>query len=133
MLLSPEKRFEALREYFPNAKMADWKLAVAGQRVQVIMPDKEKGGVLQFGTQVVNSADGSLVAILGASPGASVSVAMMIDVMERCFAEKLPGWAPHLREMIPSYGRKIEDDAALCRQVRADTAVALHLTEAVPA
>jgi malate dehydrogenase (quinone) len=133
VLLSEDKRFEALLEYFPEAKPADWQLAVAGQRVQVIMPDKAKGGVLQFGTQVVNSADGSLVAILGASPGASVSVAMMLDIIERCFASQLPAWTPHLKTMIPSFGQKIEGDAALCRQVRTDTAAALRLRETVPA
>jgi len=133
VLLSEAKRFEALLEYFPEAKPSDWKLAVAGQRVQVIMPDKGKGGVLQFGTQVVNSADGSLVAILGASPGASVSVAMMLDVIERCFAAQVPAWTPRLKAMIPSFGQKIENDAALCRQVRSDTAAVLHLEETVPA
>ena len=133
VLLSEDKRFEALLEYFPEAKPADWQLAVAGQRVQVIMPAKAKGGVLQFGTQVVNSADGSLVAILGASPGASVSVAMMLDIIERCFASQLPAWTPHLKTMIPSFGQKIEGDAALCRQVRTDTAAALRLRETVPA
>jgi malate dehydrogenase (quinone) len=133
VLQSPAHRFDSLLEYFPNAKQADWKLAVAGQRVQVIMPDKKKGGVLQFGTEVVSSADGSIVAVLGASPGASVSVAMMLDVMQRCFKSELPGWAPRLREMIPSYGRSIAEDGDLCRQVRSDTAAALGLAGAVPA
>jgi len=128
---SESQRFSALLEYFPNAKPADWKLAVAGQRVQVIMPDKNKGGVLQFGTEVVSSADGSIVAVLGASPGASVAVAMMLDVIERCFKRQLPSWTPRLKEMIPSYGQSIADDANLCSHVRSDTAAALHLTDAV--
>ena len=127
VLQTPAQRYAALREYFPDAKPSDWKLAVAGQRVQVIMPDKKKGGVLQFGTEVVSSADGSLVAVLGASPGASVAVAMMLDVIARSFQRELPAWQPHLKQMIPSYGRSIADDAALCRQVRADTAGALGL------
>jgi malate dehydrogenase (quinone) len=130
---SKTQRFASLLDYFPNAKPADWKLAVAGQRVQVIKPDKVKGGLLQFGTEVVASADGSIVAVLGASPGASVAVAMMLDVMERCFKRQLSGWAPHLREMIPSFGQSIADDADLCRHVRADTAVALRLTDVVTA
>ncbi len=133
VLQSPTNRFASLLEYYPNAKQSDWKLAIAGQRVQVIMPDKQKGGVLQFGTEVVSSADGSIVAVLGASPGASVSVAMMLDVMGRSFKAELPGWAPHLKEMIPSYGRSIADDGDLCRQVRSDTAAALNLAGAVPA
>lgn len=133
VLQSETHRFAALLEYFPTAKPADWKLEIAGQRVQVITPDKTKGGKLQFGTEVVSSADGSIVAVLGASPGASVAVAMMLDVMERCFARQLPGWTPRLTEMIPSFGRSIADDAELCRQVRTDTAAALHLVDVVTA
>jgi malate dehydrogenase (quinone) len=133
VLQSESQRFASLLEYFPNAKFSDWKLAVAGQRVQVIMPDKDKGGVLQFGTQVVSSADGSIVAVLGASPGASVSVAMMLDVMQRCFARQLPDWTPRLKEMIPSFGQSIAQDADLCRQVRSDTAAALRLTDVITA
>jgi malate dehydrogenase (quinone) len=133
VLQSPKDRFASLLEYFPNAKPADWNLAVAGQRVQVIMPDKKKGGVLQFGTEVVSSADGSIVAVLGASPGASVSVAMMLDVIERCFKSNLPDWAPRLKSMVPSYGESIAEDADLCRHVRSDTAAALGLEGAVRA
>ena len=131
VMQSSAQRFASLREYFPNAKSSDWKLAVAGQRVQVIMPDKKKGGVLQFGTEVVASADGSIVAVLGASPGASVAVSMMLDIIERCFERERPAWASRLAEIIPSYGRSIADDGDLCRQVRSDTAAALHLEEAV--
>ncbi|HEX3549723.1 MAG TPA: malate:quinone oxidoreductase [Candidatus Elarobacter sp.] len=129
VLLTPRARFASLKEYFPNARDGEWSLAVAGQRVQVIMPDKKKGGVLQFGTEVVTSGDGSLAAILGASPGASTAVAIMLDVLARCFADRLPGWTPRLTELIPSYGRSIADDAELCRQVRTDTAAVLHLAE----
>jgi malate dehydrogenase (quinone) len=133
VLQSPAHRFASLLEYFPNATPSDWKLAVAGQRVQVIMPDKHKGGVLQFGTEVVASADGSIVAVLGASPGASVSTAMMVDVIERCFKAKLPDWRPRLKEVVPSYGQSIAEDADLCRRVRSDTAAALGLVGAIPA
>jgi malate dehydrogenase (quinone) len=129
VLLSPAKRFAALQEYFPNAKPSDWRLDVAGQRVQVIMPDKKRGGVLQFGTEVITGADGSLAAILGASPGASTAVAIMLNVIKSCFGSDLPGWTGKLKEMIPSYGRSIADDAELCRQVRADTAAVLHLKD----
>ncbi|GAC1420422.1 MAG: malate dehydrogenase (quinone) [Candidatus Velthaea sp.] len=127
VMQSPTQRFASLLEYFPNAKPSDWKLAVAGQRVQVIMPDKQKGGVLQFGTEVVASADGSIVAVLGASPGASVAVAMMLDVLKRSFKNELPGWEPRLKQMIPSYGESISEDADLCRRMRADTAAVLCL------
>jgi malate dehydrogenase (quinone) len=129
VMLTPRDRFESLQEYFPNARQGDWNLAVAGQRVQVIMPDKTKGGVLQFGTEVVASADGSLAAILGASPGASTAVAIMLDVLQRCFTDALPGWIARLTEMIPSYGRPIADDPDLLRQARTETAATLGLEE----
>ena len=129
VMLSPRARFATLAEYFPNARQEEWSLAVAGQRVQVIMPDKKKGGVLQFGTEVIASGDGSLAAILGASPGASTAVAIMLDVLARCFKDELPGWVPHLKQLIPSYGRSIADDPELARQVRTETAAALHLSQ----
>ncbi|MBV8750363.1 MAG: malate dehydrogenase (quinone) [Candidatus Eremiobacteraeota bacterium] len=129
VMLKPSQRFASLQEYFPNAKQDEWELAVAGQRVQVIMPDAKAGGVLQFGTEVVASGDGSLAAVLGASPGASTAVAIMLDVLARCFKDQLPSWIPRLQELIPSYGRSIADDADLCRQVRTDTASVLHLAE----
>ena len=120
---SPEGRFASLQEFFPSAKREDWRLEVAGQRVQVIMPE----GKLQFGTEVVTAADGSLAAILGASPGASTSVSIMLGVIEKAMKDRLPAWTPKLTEMIPSYGRSIADDAALCKQVRDQTADVLQL------
>jgi malate dehydrogenase (quinone) len=82
---SPDDRLEALKNYYPEAKLADWKLEVAGQRVQVIKKHPTHGGVLEFGTEVVVSRDGSIAALLGASPGASTSVSIMLDLIERCF------------------------------------------------
>ena len=131
VLESSDGRFEALREFFPNAKKADWRLEVAGQRVQVIMPDKARTGKLQFGTEVVTAADGSLAAVLGASPGASTSVNIMLGVIEKAFAAKLPDWKPKLVELIPSYGQSIANDADLCRRVRSETADVLHLAQPV--
>jgi malate dehydrogenase (quinone) len=130
VLLTPDKRFEALREYFPNAKPEDWRLQIAGQRVQVIMPDKAKGGTLQFGTELITDADGSLAAILGASPGASTAAQIMINVIEKCFKKQLAGpWLAKLKEMIPSYGQSIADDAELCKRVRSETAATLHILD----
>ena len=129
ILESPEKRFAALREFFPNAKEEDWRLEVAGQRVQIIKKDPKHGGILQFGTELVSSADDSIVAMLGASPGASTAVWIMVQVIERCFAEKLQagGWLVKLKEMIPSYGQSLAENAALCQQVRAETAAVLNI------
>ena len=129
VLESGEKRFAALREFFPNANEEDWKVEVAGQRVQIIKKDQTHGGILQFGTELVSAADGSIVAMLGASPGASTAVWIMIQVVERCFAENLKrgGWGAKLKELIPSYGESLAENAALCQRVRAETAAVLNI------
>src|SRR5262244_1194377 len=131
VLESQEERFAALREFFPNAKEKDWRLEVAGQRVQIIKKDPTHGGVLQFGTELVGDADRSIIAMLGASPGASTAVAIMVQVIERCFREQLQkgGWSAKVKEMIPSYGQSLIENAALCRQVRAETAPVLQIND----
>jgi malate dehydrogenase (quinone) len=129
LLESSKERFAALREFYPNAKEGDWKVEVAGQRVQIIKKDPTYGGILEFGTELVSAADRSIVAMLGASPGASTAVWVMIHVLELCFAEKLKaaGWSAKLKEMIPTYGQSLIDNPALCRKVRAGTAAVLHI------
>ncbi len=125
---SSDARFAALREFFPRAKQEDWKVEEAGQRVQIIKKDPTYGGVLEFGTELVIAADHSIVAMLGASPGASTAAWIMLQVIERCFAEKLAGgWSVKLKEIIPSYGQSLAENPALCRQVRAETAAVLHI------
>ncbi len=126
---SPGERFAALREFFPNARQEDWRVEVAGQRVQIIKKDSVHGGILEFGTELVGAADHSIMAMLGASPGASTAVWIMIQVLERCFAEKLNagGWSAKLKEIIPSYGQSLVKNAALCQQVRAETAAVLNI------
>jgi malate dehydrogenase (quinone) len=129
VLQSSERRFQALRDYFPEAKVEDWELRVAGQRVQVIHKDPKTNTYLQFGTEVVNSADGSLSALLGASPGASTSVAIVLELLARCFPQQLKSeaWQAKLREMIPTFGRPLAGDPSLCRQVRQATTEVLEL------
>jgi malate dehydrogenase (quinone) len=126
---SPEERFEALRQFVPNAKIEDWELEVAGQRVQVIKADKENVGILEFGTEVISSADGSIAALLGASPGASTAVSIMISLMQKCFPDRMksPEWQSKLKELIPSYGHSLAADAQLLRSVRARTSEILGL------
>jgi malate dehydrogenase (quinone) len=126
---SPEARFAALREFFPNARQEDWRVEVAGQRVQIIKKDPIEGGILQFGTELVIPADHSIVAMLGASPGASTAACIMVQVIERCFAEQVKsgGWSVKLKQIIPSYGQSLARNAALCRQVRAETATVLNI------
>ena len=127
---SEEERFAALREFYPNARQEDWKLEVAGQRVQIIKKDAVHGGILEFGTELVIASDRSIVAMLGASPGASTAVWIMLQVIERGFPEKLEtgGWPSKLKQIIPSYGQSLSKNAALCQQVRAETAAILNLT-----
>ena len=129
VLESEEERFAALREFLPIVIEEDWKVEVAGQRVQIIKKDPTHGGILQFGTELVSAADGSIVAMLGASPGASTAVWIMIQVIERCFAEKLKrgGWGAKLKELIPSYGQSLAENTALCQRVRAETAAVLNI------
>lgn len=129
---SPEDRMEALREYLPTAKMEDWELETAGQRVQVIKKDEEHGGILEFGTEVVTAADGSIAALLGASPGASTAVSIMITLMERCFGEqvKSPEWQAKLKQMIPSYGQLLSNNAEMTKAIRSNTTETLNLQAA---
>lgn len=126
---SPDERLDALKSYFPEARLDDWELEIAGQRVQVIKKDEEEGGILEFGTEVVSAADGSLAALLGASPGASTAVSIMLNLLEKCFPEQLrtQAWQQKLREMIPSYGQSLGDNPELCREVRTFTSEVLDL------
>jgi malate dehydrogenase (quinone) len=128
VLLTKEQRVEELQKFVKDAKEEDWELIVAGQRVQIIKKDEEDGGKLEFGTEVVTNKTGTLAAILGASPGASTSVAAMISVLEKCFEEKLKNeWKPKLTEIIPSYGQKLSENAGLTEKIRNFTKEKLQL------
>jgi malate dehydrogenase (quinone) len=126
---SPEDRIEALREYVPTAVAEDWVIERAGQRVQVIKKDEKEGGILEFGTEVITTADGSLAVLLGASPGASTAVSIMIDLVGRCFKEELAStnWQEKLKIMIPSYGQSLNDNPVLSNEIRKNTAAVLKL------
>ena len=126
---SPEDRIKALREYVPTAKTKDWVMERAGQRVQVIKRDEKEGGILEFGTEMITTADGSLSVLLGASPGASTTVSIMVDLIQRCFKEQFetPEWQEKLKKMIPSFGQKLNDNPALLTKVRQETATVLKL------
>ncbi len=117
---SDKDRLEALQEYYPEADGKDWELAIAGQRVQVIKKDKEEGGVLEFGTEVVNAADGTLSALLGASPGASTAVSIMLDVLKKCFPQNMETdkWQSVLKTLIPAYGKSLADNDQLAAEQR---------------
>jgi len=132
---SPEDRLEALKEYLPTAELKDWELEYAGQRVQVIKKDEKQGGILEFGTEVVSAADGSIAALLGASPGASTAVSIMLDLLNRCFAEDLATdeWQAKIREMIPTYGKALAQDPELCKETRTRTSKVLKIENTVVA
>ncbi|WML38046.1 malate:quinone oxidoreductase [Neobacillus sp. OS1-2] len=130
VMLSKEQRMEELREFIPNAKSEDWDLVVAGQRVQVIK-DTEAGGkgTLQFGTEVITAADGSIAALLGASPGASTAVHVMLEIIEKCFPQHVKEWEPKIKEMIPSHGVSLMENPELLDKIQTSTAVTLGLSE----
>ncbi|WP_375738566.1 malate dehydrogenase (quinone) [Pseudomonas boanensis] len=130
LMLSQEDRIAELREYFPEAKAKDWELLQAGQRVQVIKKDADHGGILQFGTEVVSSEDGSIAALLGASPGASTAAPIMLTVLEKTFKDEVKSaeWQAKLKEIIPSYGQKLNNNLELTNQVRAWSSERLQLT-----
>ena len=117
LLKDQTAKMESLREYMPEAKDEDWELVIAGQRVQVIKPiGAPKFGSLEFGTTLINSNDGSIAGLMGASPGASIAPAAMLEVLERCFGGHMAEWAPKLREMIPSYGQRLVKNEALFQE-----------------
>lgn len=125
--LTPEQRVEELKEFMPTAELKDWELAIAGQRVQVIKKDPKEGGILEFGTELVSAADGSLAALLGASPGASTAVSIMLKLVIKCFPERAHEWQEGLKRMVPSHGQRLADDAALIKEVRTKSHTALGL------
>ncbi|MHB2049932.1 malate dehydrogenase (quinone) [Pseudomonas sp. VEM90] len=129
LMLSDDDRFEALRTYFPNAKKEEWRLWQAGQRVQIIKRDAEKGGVLKLGTEVVASEDRTIAGLLGASPGASTAAPIMLHVLETVFKEKVatPEWQAKIKEIVPSYGTKLNDSAAATQKEWNYTAEVLQL------
>jgi malate dehydrogenase (quinone) len=129
VLQSHRQRVASLRQYFPAAAEDDWVLAKAGHRVQIIKRSAEAGGKLEFGTEIIAAADGSLAALLGASPGASMAVTAMIEVIERCFKDRLRtgDWQGKIKALVPSYGESLIENGALLRTIRQRTHSTLGL------
>lgn len=129
VIQSQEDRFQFLQTFYPEANMEDWELITAGQRVQIIKKEADGGGALKFGTEVVTNADKTLAALLGASPGASTSVSIMLDVLQECFPDEMmsDGWKKKIKEMIPSYGQSLIEDHVLCKSTRDTTTQILKL------
>jgi malate dehydrogenase (quinone) len=129
LLASREKQMEALREYYPGAERGDWRMINAGQRVQIMKKDPKKGGVLQFGTEIVTSEDGSISGLLGASPGASTAVYAMLNIMRKCFPNEYKNsWEEKLKKQIPALEGGLNNDPKAARASMAHTAEVLGLT-----
>lgn len=129
VLQTSASQFSMLREFFPNAQRHQWREAIAGQRVQIIRPDKERTGVLEFGTELIGASDNSIVALLGASPGASTAAYIAVEVLHKCFADQLKDerWLSRLKAIFPTYTIDLAQDADACRRTRAETARILRL------
>ncbi|HGK7506209.1 TPA: malate dehydrogenase (quinone) [Kluyvera cryocrescens] len=131
VMLSDDDRFAALKEYYPEARKEDWKLIQAGQRVQIIKKDADKGGVLKLGTEVVVDQQRTISALLGASPGASTAAPITLNVIKKLFPEQFnsPEWQSKIRGIVPSFGQTLNGNTALTQQVWDDTATTLQLTK----
>ncbi|WP_333496587.1 malate dehydrogenase (quinone) [Kluyvera sp. CHPC 1.251] len=131
VMLSDDDRFAALKEYYPEARKEDWKLIQAGQRVQIIKKDADKGGVLKLGTEVVVDQQRTISALLGASPGASTAAPITLNVIKKLFPDQFnsPEWQSKIRGIVPSFGQNLNGNVALTQQVWDDTAATLELTK----
>jgi malate dehydrogenase (quinone) len=120
VLQSPADRVKTLQDFVPTARLQDWGLEIAGQRVQIIKKDPKQGGKLEFGTEMVTAADGTLAALLGASPGASTCAATMVDLILKCFPEqaRTEAWQATLRKLVPSFGHDLTREADVLKTVR---------------
>jgi malate dehydrogenase (quinone) len=127
--LKPEDRIEELQQYVPGAKLEDWELKEAGQRVQVIKKDKKEGGILEFGTEVVVSEDGTVAALLGASPGASTAAAIMFGLIQKCFKKEsaTEAWQKKMKDMAPSLNESLAKSPELVKATRQRTNRVLKL------
>lgn len=122
-----ESRIEVLRDFVPTVESGDWELIYAGQRVQTMKRTADKRGDIIFGTELVTSRDGTIAGLLGASPGASTAVSIMLDVLRRCFAGEYKEWQPRLRELIPSIDSSLSNDPVLLEDVRSFVERSLEL------
>ena len=134
VLQSDDARFAALREYYPQAKKQEWRLWQAGQRVQIIKRDPLLGGVLRLGTEVVSDQQGTIAALLGASPGASTAAPIMLELMKKVFTAQFasPAWQAKLKEIIPSFGTQLNGNVEATQRVLQQTSDVLGLTYEQP-
>jgi len=128
LLKTHARKVDSLKTFVPSAQGKDWELLAAGQRAQVMKRDPKKGGVLQFGTEVVTAKDGSIAGLLGASPGASTAVSIMLGLLKTCFPDDIARWEPRLKELVPSYGETLNTRPEVAREELAKTAGVLSIS-----
>lgn len=130
VLQKDKDRHAALREYYPMAQKGDWRLWQAGQRVQIIKRDAQKGGVLRLGTEVVSDDDGTVAALLGASPGASTAAPIMLQLLEKVFHEKMQtaAWQTKIKAVVPTYGSRLNEHPQAIEETLAHTSEVLELS-----
>lgn len=118
-LASHRTRVTALREFAPLTRPQEWRILRAGQRAQIVKPGAGGHGVLQFGTEVITSAEGTLAGVLDASPGASTAVPIARDILTRCFPTRINRWTENcLQEHIPHLGAHLDADERLTQRAR---------------
>ncbi len=117
-LQSMDSRLAALRTFYPEARAGDWRLVDAGIRVQALK--KADAGRLYFGTEVVTAPDGSLAALLGASPGASVAANIALQVIQTCFPDRLrsPDGYARMKAMLPTFDVDLRGPSAAADYTR---------------
>jgi malate dehydrogenase (quinone) len=121
-----EKLMNDMRQFYPNATSADWKKINAGQRVQIIKKDPITGkGMLQFGTEVVSDAQHSVAVLLGASPGASIAPAVMIEALEALYPDT--DWTMELEPIFSKQFGSFKDNPDAYRALRASVDSTLGL------
>ncbi len=130
VLQKDKDRHAALREYYPMAQKGDWRLWQAGQRVQIIKRDAQKGGVLRLGTEVVSDDEGTVAALLGASPGASTAAPIMLQLLEKVFHEKMQtaAWQAKIKAVVPTYGSRLNEHPQVIEETLAHTSEVLELS-----
>ncbi|MBY7144846.1 malate dehydrogenase (quinone) [Virgibacillus sp. NKC19-3] len=119
VMMDKKDQMRELRKFVPDAKDEDWDLLIAGKRIQIIKDTEHSGrGYIQFGTEIVQSEDNSMVALLGESPGASTSVSIMLELLRNNFPQYIQTWEQKIKEMVPSFGESLAEDSALLKEVK---------------
>lgn len=120
VLMNFEDKFEELVKYYPQAQKEDWELINAGQRVQVIKKNESGEGILEFGTEIIVTQDGTLSGILGASPGASTAASIMLKILDKMFTTEIKSnsFQKKLKEIFPSYNISLSENPSLLETIR---------------